>query len=101
LLVGANFTGSLVSAFTASILLATAAALLPYAFSAAAMLKLELQSPAPSAWRLGVAVFALIYGIWALVGTGAEALLWGAGLLFAAVPFYWHQRYKVQARVSA
>ena len=101
LIISSNFSGSLVSAFTASILLATAAALLPYAFSAAAMLKLELQSRAPSMWRLAVAVLASVYGIWALVGTGAEALLWGAGLLLAALPFYFHQRRLVRVRVGA
>ncbi|MFT3790908.1 MAG: amino acid permease [Rudaea sp.] len=92
LLVVANFTGSLVAVFTASILLATAAALLPYAFSAAAMLRLESRAPRPSAWRLLVAALALVYGLWALVGTGAEALLWGAGLLLAGVPFHFMQR---------
>ena len=101
LLIGSNFADSLVSAFTASILLATAAALLPYAFSAAAMLKLELQSPAPSAWRLVVAAFALLYGLWALVGTGAEALLWGTGLLLAGVPFYFLQRRATPSQVGA
>ena len=100
-LVGANFTGSLVSVFTASILLSNAAALLPYAFSAAAMLRLEWRSRKPSAWRLAVAAAALIYGMWALVGTGAEALLWGTGLLLAAVPFYFHQRRGGRARVGA
>ncbi|MFT3792355.1 MAG: amino acid permease [Rudaea sp.] len=100
LLVGANFTGSLVSVFTASILLSNAAALMPYSSSAAAMFKLELRSPAPSAWRLAVAALALVYGLWALVGTGAEALLWGAGLLLAALPFYFHQRRKGQMRTS-
>lgn len=97
----ANFTGSLVSVFTASILLATAAALLPYAFSAAAMLKIEMRSPAPSPSRLIVAGLALIYGVWALIGTGAEALLWGAGLLLAAVPFYFMRRHEYFTRSSA
>jgi APA family basic amino acid/polyamine antiporter len=100
-LVVANFAGSLVAVFTASILLATAAALLPYAFSAAAMLKLEWQSREPSAWRLAVAGFALVYGIWALIGTGAEALLWGAGLLLAALPFYVLRRREYFTRSSA
>lgn len=100
-LVVANFAGSLVAVFTASILLATAAALLPYAFSAAAMLKLEWQSREPSAWRLAVAGFALVYGIWALIGTGAEALLWGAGLLLAALPFYVLRRREYFTRWSA
>ncbi len=99
-LVCANFTGSLVAVFTASILLATAAALLPYSFSAAAMLMLEMRAPRRSAWRLLIAGSALIYGIWALAGTGAEALLWGAGLLLAAVPFYFYQRGRVRTQAT-
>ncbi|HEX7914590.1 amino acid permease [Rudaea sp.] len=100
LLVSANFTGSLVSVFTASVLLSNAAALMPYSSSAAAMFKLELRAPAPSTWRLAVATLALVYGIWALVGTGVEALLWGAGLLLAALPFYFHQRSRVQTQTG-
>ena len=56
------------------------------------MFKLELQASRPSAWRLVVAGLACVYGVWALVGTGAEALLWGAGLLLAGMPFYFLQR---------
>jgi len=93
LLVLANFAGSLIAVFTASILLATAAALLPYAFSAAAMLRLESRREQPSAWRLGVAALAFVYGLWALVGTGAEALIWGAGLLLAGMPFHFLRRH--------
>lgn len=100
-LVVANFTGSLVAVFTASILLATAAALLPYAFSAAAMLRLESRREQPSAWRLAVAALAFVYGLWALVGTGAEALLWGAGLLLAGVPFYLLRRTQHATRAPA
>ena len=93
LLVLANFAGSLVAVFTASILLATAAALLPYAFSAAAMLRLESRMERPSGWRLGAAALAFVYGLWALVGTGAEALIWGAGLLLAGMPFHFLRRH--------
>jgi APA family basic amino acid/polyamine antiporter len=98
-LVCANFTGSLVAVFTASILLATAAALLPYAFSAAAMLKLEGRAPDRATWRFVVAALALIYGIWALIGTGSEALLWGAGLLIAGLPVYFIQRVRVSQKI--
>ncbi|MEP6940147.1 MAG: amino acid permease [Rudaea sp.] len=97
-LVAANFTGSLVSIFTASILLATAACLLPYVFSAAALLRLEMREPDAAVWRLIVAGLALVYGLWALVGTGSEALIWGAGLLLAGVPVYLFQRGKIARR---
>ncbi len=100
ILVAANFAGSLVSIFTASILLATAAALLPYVFSAAAMLRLEPREPDYAHWRMLVAVLALIYGVWALIGTGSEALLWGFGLLLAGLPFYLLQRWRPQKKLS-
>lgn len=100
LVVCANYTRSLVGLFTASILLATASSLLPYVFSAAAMLKLERSAPDRAPWRYLVAALALIYGVWALFGIGAEALLWGAGLLLAGLPVYafMHSRRAVPAR---
>lgn len=96
LLVVANFNDTLVAVFTASILLATAAALLPYLFSAAAMLRLEPAKAGP-AWRKPVAAIALVYSAWALVGTGAEALLWGAGLLVVGLPVYAWMRWTRRA----
>ena len=91
-LVGANFSASLIGLFNASILLATASALLPYVFSAAAMLRLEPRERDRATWRLVVAALALVYGIWALIGTGSEALIWCAGLIAAGVPLYFIQR---------
>jgi APA family basic amino acid/polyamine antiporter len=89
LLVCSNYNGTLVSVFTSSVLLATAACLLPYIATAAAFWKLDSQLAERAAWRKPVAVFGLIYGIWALIGTGQEnVLLWGAGLLIAGVPVY-------------
>ncbi len=100
-LVVANFNGSLVSVFTASILLATAAALLPYLVSAAALWRLEQQTVKRAAWRIPVAILALIYSVWALIGTGGEALLWGAGLLLAGVPVYAVMRQRKTAAAQA
>ena len=91
-LVCANFSASLIGLFNASILLATATALLPYVFSAAAMLRLEPRERDTALWRLVVAALALVYGIWALIGTGSEALIWCAGLLAAGIPLYFLQR---------
>lgn len=82
LLVLANFSGSLVRLFTFSILLSTAATLLPYLVSSAAWLR--------SGERRGrlVAVLALLYSAYALVGTGTESLLWGGALVLAGLPVY-------------
>jgi APA family basic amino acid/polyamine antiporter len=84
-LVLANYNASLVQLFTFSILLSTAAALLPYAVSTLAWLRLN--ADANSGRRLAAAG-ALLYALWALVGTGGEALLWGLALLAMGWPVY-------------
>ncbi|MDQ3215531.1 MAG: amino acid permease, partial [Pseudomonadota bacterium] len=75
LLVIANYIRSLVQLFTFSILLATAATLLPYVVSSAAWLR--------SGNHKGrvVAILALAYSLYALFGIGAEPLLWGGVLI--------------------
>lgn len=89
LLVMTNYSKSLVGLFTFSILLSTAAALLPYAVSVMAWWRLH---PGATPLRKLVAVIALLYSLWALIGTGAESLLWGGVLLLAGLPIYWWQR---------
>ncbi len=87
LLVVSNYSRSLVQLFTFSILLSTAAVLLPYAVSCAAWLR--------GGERNGrvVAILALLYSLYALLGAGREALVWGAVLLAAGLPVYgWMRR---------
>ncbi len=87
ILVLANFTHTLVQLFTFSILLSTAAVLLPYVVSTAAWLR-----RGDGGGRI-VAALALVYSLYALVGTGKESLLWGAVLLAAGMPVYlWMRR---------
>lgn len=86
LLVIANYTRSLVQLFTFSILLATAATLLPYVVSSAAWLR-----SGNGNGRI-VAMFALTYSLYALFGIGAEPLLWGGALIAAGLPLYAWQR---------
>lgn len=78
-----NFHETLIVLFTFSMLLSTAAALLPYAVSVCAWLATSQRQPI---WRKAVALAALLYSIWALVGIGGEALGWGLALLVAGVP---------------
>jgi basic amino acid/polyamine antiporter, APA family len=82
LLVIANYTDSLVKIFTFSILLSTAATLLPYVASSAAWLRLGTRGRAAAA-------LALLYSIYALIGTGANALAWGAVLVIAGLPLHY------------
>lgn len=88
LLVLAKFHTSLVSLFTWAVLLSTAASLLPFLICALALLKLERGRPGLCV----VAVLAALYAAYALAGTGAQALYWGAALLLAGLPFYLWQR---------
>jgi len=95
LLVLANYQKDLVGLFTFSILLATASCLLPYAVCSAAALR--TRSPRERA----IALFAFVFSIAALVGSGAEALLWGAALVVAGWPVYLLQRRRLAVNQPA
>ncbi|GAB3388682.1 amino acid permease [Lysobacter fragariae] len=86
LLVFANFSKSLVQLFTFAILLSTAATLLPYFACSAAWLR-----RGTGGGRV-VAALALLYSLYALVGIGAESLLWGIVLVVAGLPVYFLSR---------
>ncbi|WP_246022743.1 amino acid permease [Cognatilysobacter terrigena] len=86
-LVMSNYSHSLVQLFTFSILLSTAATLVPYVVSSAAWLRQR-----GCAGRV-VAALALIYALYALVGTGREALAWGAVLILCGMPLYTWRRF--------
>jgi len=83
--VATNYTRGLVAEFTFVILLATMTVLVPYVFSALALVRLGGRA------RPGIALVALlafVYSMWAIVGTGREAILWGCVLLAAGAPVY-------------
>ena len=82
LLVLSNYSDSLVRLFTFSILLSTAATLLPYFVSSAAWLR-----TGEARGRI-VAALALLYSLYALAGTGTESLLWGGALVLVGLPVY-------------
>jgi APA family basic amino acid/polyamine antiporter len=86
-LVISNYNRSLVDLFKFSVLLSTAATLLPYLAGAAAW----LWRGNGGASRLAAAG-ALAFSLYALGGIGAEALLWGAGLVVAGLPIYFWLR---------
>ena len=88
-LVVANFSGSLVSVFTASVLLSTAATLLPYLMSAAAALLLRRELAGEAARGLvAIAAGAALFSAWALWGTGKKAIIWFVGLMLAGAVLY-------------
>lgn len=100
LLVIANFHGSLIALFTWSILLSTASVLVPYLFSMAAAIGFGRVAHPRTGMRI-VAALAFVYGLWALIGTGGEALAWGAGLLVAGLPVYALLRFRRVKPASA
>jgi APA family basic amino acid/polyamine antiporter len=86
-----NYSQGLVDQFTFVVLLATLAALLPYLVCALARIVLSLRDrDASSAGALDIAVAAggALFAGWAIVGTGAGAVLWGTALLLAGMPVY-------------
>jgi APA family basic amino acid/polyamine antiporter len=92
-LIGLNYSSSLVDQFTFIILLSTLSVLVPYVFSALAELVIFVRDRDTfSGQRLAgasvIAVLALLYSLWAIVGTGADVVFWGFLLLLAGVPIY-------------
>jgi basic amino acid/polyamine antiporter, APA family len=102
LLILMNYQKSMVSIFTFMILLSTTACLVMYALCSLALLRLQrtgqlggAQSGAPRKGTLPlsiVGVIATAYSLWAIVGAGAEAVIWGAVLLVLGVPLYFLMR---------
>jgi basic amino acid/polyamine antiporter, APA family len=97
LLVLANYEKSMVGIFTFMALLSTTACLVMYALCSAALLRLQWTKQLGPA-RHGSAPLAIVgivataYSLWAIVGAGADAVIWGAALLLAGVPLYFSLR---------
>jgi APA family basic amino acid/polyamine antiporter len=63
--------------------------LVPYAFASAAFVGAQAKRKQPlPARRVAVALLALAFSVWAIVGSGAQTVLWGCVLLLAGVPVY-------------
>ncbi len=102
-LMALNYTASLVDQFTFIILLATLSTLIPYGFSALAELVIffrerESFRGEKLAGASVVAVLALLYSLWAIVGSGWRTVFWGLVLMVAGLPVYWWQSHKKRAR---
>lgn len=88
-LVLSNYSRSLVGVFTFSVLLSTTATLLPYVAGSAAWL-----------WRGSgttsrvIAAAALCFSLYAMLGVGGEAMVWGAILIAAGLPLYFALRWR-------
>jgi basic amino acid/polyamine antiporter, APA family len=94
-----NFQKSLANIFTFMILLSTTACLVMYAVCSLALLRLvwtrQMAGATLRAAPLAVmGVLAAVYSFWAIVGAGAEAVMWGCVLLACGAPVYFLVRRK-------
>jgi APA family basic amino acid/polyamine antiporter len=104
LLILMNYQRSMVSIFTFMILLSTTACLVLYLLCSLALLRLQSTGQLGSGQigmpRRGtvplavVGVIATAYSLWAIVGAGVEAAVWGAVLLALGAPLYFLVRVK-------
>ena len=97
LLVAMNFSDGLIGAFKTLILLSTLATLLPYIASSLAELVLQKKEYSEHKKRKWssflIAVIALIFSVFALIGSGLMIALQGTILIAAGLPFYfWVKR---------
>jgi APA family basic amino acid/polyamine antiporter len=103
LLVVMNFGHGLVGAFQIIILIGTMTTLVPYMLCAAGLMQLMVDRrhafPASVLILVLIASLAFIFAIWALYGSGREAVFWGFLVLVAGIPIYtWRKwRSKVEA----
>lgn len=84
-LVVMNFADGLVDAFVFLVSLSTLAILMPYMISA--LCELKQTRKYASIWTI-IAVLAVIYTVFAGIGSGGVTLIWGAILYLVAVPLF-------------
>ena len=86
-----NFSRSLADTYQFIILISTMTVLVAFLFSSIAYLILAARSRDArwrQPWKLGLAIIAFSYSLWAVAGSGQEAVYWGFLLLIAGVPLY-------------
>jgi APA family basic amino acid/polyamine antiporter len=98
LLICMNFQGGLVDAFQIIVQIGTMTALVPYVLCSAGLLQLMVdrrQAFPPSAVLLAlISSVAFIFSIWALYGSGREAVFWGFLVLMAGIPIYTWRKWR-------
>lgn len=98
MLVVMNFSEGLLSAFKILIMLSTLTVLLPYATSSLAeiiMQRREVKVTNKINWRaFSIALVALLFSLFAIIGSGPMIALQGLILLAAGLPFYFWSRRK-------
>lgn len=92
-----NFTEGLISAFKILISLSTLVTILPYVTSSLAILVFKWaprnKQPKPHLGILLIALVALAFSLFALIGSGITVVIQGSVLLLIGLPFYYHHKY--------
>ena len=86
-----NYADGLVEQFKFLILLSTLSCLIPYLFTSAAYVLIVIGKQIPDQnWIpvFGVGGLAFLYSLWAIYGSGEQAVFYGLLLLLAGIPFY-------------
>jgi len=94
LLVLANYSRGMVAMFTFIVLLMTLAVVVAYLFSAMADIVLARRAGHPLSWRDAVlACLAFGFCMWAVIGSGEDAVFWNFVLMVLGLPLYvWQVR---------
>ncbi len=94
-----NYTEGLVDQFEFMVLLTTLCCLVPYLFTAAAYAMVVIDKKLFAGRHLSVFVLSglgFVYSIWAIYGSGNQAVFYGFILLLLSIPFYilmkWNNR---------
>ena len=92
-LVAANYTRGLVGLFEFAVLLGTVTVLAAYVGGSAAHILFILREPRRFGGRgarraLVISAVAFVYSLWAVVGSGWDAVFWGAVLMVLGIPIY-------------
>ncbi|HEY4367080.1 MAG TPA: amino acid permease [Steroidobacteraceae bacterium] len=106
LVVLANYSRTMVQVFTFMVLIATSANLFVYLVCSLAAIKLAYRGElGTQGWSFRMlataALLGSIYTLWAMVGAGREAVLWGFALMFAGLPIYWLTRRKSAVAIES
>lgn len=91
----------LVKQFTFIILLATLSSLIPYLFTVVALLVIYEKDPERFSGKkilvsVIIAILAMIYAFWTIIGSGKEIVFYGTLLFFSSVPVYAWMKYHRQ-----
>jgi APA family basic amino acid/polyamine antiporter len=103
-LIAMNFQHGLVDAFQIIVLVGTMTALVPYMLCAAGLMQLMVDRreafPTGMLALVVIACIAFIFAIWALYGSGAEAVFWGFLVLVAGIPIYTWRKWRSSGLVA-